>query len=171
MDNFVNLIEEIAFDTTINTVIMCGKIKYEDYMRELAALSEYRLGWNVLIPIDCYKAIRCNPRLEKSKMNNFRKIHYDKIYKSNSILVYVDKNHEFLDSENVMSEILAALSYEKDIYFSKLLRDDVMKRISSFINSSTGIFGKRFKVKFYKSETIDTFIFTKINYTVIRGEE
>lgn len=171
MDTFVNLIEEIAFDTTMETVTMCGKVKYEDYMRELAALLEYRCGWNVLLPINCYKLTGCDPRLEESKMNIFRKIQYDKIIKSNSILVYVDKNHEFLDSEDVMSEILAALSYEKDIYFSKLLRDDVMKKLSNFINSSIGIFGKRFKVKFYKSESIDTFIFTRVNYTVIRGEE
>lgn len=149
----------------ITTVTMCGKIKYEESMREWAALLEIGVGWNVLLPIDIRKISGYDPSLEKSSMDKLRAIHYSKIYLSDAILVNVDDNYEFVECENVMSEILAALSYSKEIYFTKGLRTDIMHKITSFVNGSTGILGSRFRVKNYKYIDIDKFRFYQLNYS------
>lgn len=167
MKEFVKQIEDLMFlRKEVTTVTMCGKIKYEENMREWAALLEKGAGWNMLLPIDIYKLTGYNPRFEKSSMDKLRAIHYTKIKLSDAILVYVDEDYEFLDSENVMSEILAALSFDKEIYFTTGIRHDIIHKLSEFVNESVGVDGKRFHVNLYKYIDIDKFRFYRLYYSV-----
>lgn len=167
MKEFVKQMEDLMFlRKEVTTVTMCGNIKYEEDMRKWAALLEKGAGWNLLLPIDIYKLTGYDPRFEESTMDKLRAIHYTKIKLSDAILVYVDENYEFLDSENVMSEILAALSFEKEIYFTKSIRYDLIPKLNKFINESVGVNGKRFDVKLYKYISIDKFIFYRLDYLI-----
>lgn len=167
MKEFVKQMEDLMFlRKEVITVTMCGKIKYEEDMRKWAALLEKGAGWNMLLPIDIYKLTGYNPRFDKSTMDKLRVIHYTKIKLSDAILVYVDENYEFLDNENVMSEILAALSFEKEIYFTKGIRNDLIPKLTKFINESVGVNGKRFDVKLYKYIDIDKFRFYRLDYLI-----
>lgn len=155
----------------VYTVTMCGKIKYEEYMREWAALLEIGIGWNVLLPIDIYKLTGYNPRLENSSMDIVRKVHRSKIMKSDAILVYVDKNYEFCYSDNVIGEIADAIVFKKDIYFTQGINASIMRKISTaLIDSVKDKSGKDFKIKYYKYIDVYRYRFYQLHYEFIKEE-
>ena len=168
MDKSDELLHRLQFlQDELVTVTMCGDIKYEEDMRELAALLEIRVGWNILLPIDIYKLTGYNPRLEKKSMYTLKKIHYYKILNSNAILVYVDQNREFADSKNVLDEIVVAAKCGKDIYFSQLLESTTTNKISNVLKAYDDQFGNKFEVVCYKYIDIDKFRFYQLHYKVI----
>ena len=52
MKDVIRMMEDLITDIGIKTVTICGKVKYEDKMRYLAASLENDAGWNVLFPIN-----------------------------------------------------------------------------------------------------------------------
>lgn len=160
MKDVIRMMEDLITDIGIKTVTICGKVKYEDKMRYLAASLENDAGWNVLFPINIQNTTGKNIK----NMDTIRYIHFEKIHNSNAILVYVDDNYEFLDSENVMSEILAALSYEKDIYFSRMMNEEAVTTITQFVNTMKGAFNKKFKVKRFIHRRISEFNLYELSY-------
>ena len=160
MKSDVQMMEDLVFDVGPKTVTICGKIKFDDKIRQLAASLENDAGWNILIPIN----IKKDTKKDVNNIDNIRYIHFDKIHKSNAILVYVDDNYEFLESKNVMSEILAALSYEKEIYFSKVMNDEAVTKITQFVNTMEGAFNKKFKVKRFIHRRVSEFNLYELSY-------
>lgn len=160
MKDVIRMMEDLITDIGIKTVTICGKVKYEDKMRYLAASLENDAGWNVLFPINIQNTTGKNIK----NMDTIRYIHFEKIHNSNAILVYVDDNYEFLDSENVMSEILAALSYEKDIYFSRMMNEEAVTTITQFVNTMEGAFNKKFKVKRFVHYKVSDFDLYELHY-------
>ena len=110
-------------------------------------------------------------KINDDKMDTLRYIHFNKIYKSDAILVYVDKDNTFIDSYNIMNEILAALTYEKEIMFTQLLNVATIQRLTGHVNYVMGGFGKRFKVIRFNTITYNDFTYYTLDYAVLREEE
>lgn len=170
MDNkTIQMIESIKNDVRSKTVTVCGKMKYEDKIRTIAAKLEVDNGWNMLIPIGVEDKL--NIKINDDKMDTLRYIHFNKIYKSDAILVYVDKDNTFIDSYNIMNEILAALTYEKEIMFTQLLNVATIQKLTGHVNYVMGGFGKRFKVIRFNTITYNDFTYYTLDYAVLREEE
>lgn len=153
-----------AIDTTVT---MCGKMKYEEEMRTLAARLELDKLWNMLLPISVKRALGEERKIFTPDIYNLRRIHYSKIWISDAILVYADSNGEFLDSDNVMGEILAAVRYCKDIYFSRLLSEEEQNRVTEYVSKNITSLKVVFKfVKYYSVNIDDDLDFHVYDYTL-----